>query len=191
MKLRQYLIRFHFGGLLFLIAHTFLQGATGYGLNGWILFAFKLAVYGAGTVLYFLSRKPFRKWRWYFGIYFWSPLVVLVGWMMDGIFGAILGSFFFLFLIPPSYVFKDGNYLLNERFGGFMGRCCTYDIIEHKYFLLQRHRGEVTIGGEHSFQNSTFTAAGNQGYLRLEMEVYDLNNHRSRKVDTTLVLLLH
>jgi len=132
------LIKLHFGLLLFLVLHFFLQGAYGFGLNTTIRFALKLLLYGSGILLFFGLLKQ-KSWiKYYASLYVISPLIVVIGYLLDGILGAILGSVFFLFLNVPTSVISDKNYTVKTEYAGFMNSCCSYALFENKFGIFER-----------------------------------------------------
>ncbi|MWB93463.1 hypothetical protein GON26_03760 [Flavobacterium sp. GA093] len=61
---------------------------------------------------------------------------------MDGILGAILSSIFLFLFAPDDIRFKNDQIQINKKFGGFLGACCTYEIIEKKYLLFEKNIAE-------------------------------------------------
>lgn len=71
--------------------------------------------------------------------------------------GAVLASILLAMFYPLDIKFKEGDYISFEKFQGFLGTCCTYDIVQNKFFMLQKKVGELRITEEPSFSDSKFT----------------------------------
>ncbi len=91
---------------------------------------------------------------------------------------------------PPDPQFKDGGYIFYEKFQGFLGSCCTYDITQNKFLILQKNVGEIRITEEHSFKDSKFSVSNKIGHLKLNMQVYNGGDNPDRNLDTTLTIIL-
>ena len=118
--LKTRLLKLHFGLLLFLALHFLFNLATTLNLDAAWVFWPKLIAFLSGIVLFFLSWKSRSKLKYYFGIYVFSPLIVLVGFLLDGILGAILASVFFVFQHVPEKVISSGPYQIKTAYAGFL-----------------------------------------------------------------------
>ncbi|WP_291147030.1 hypothetical protein [Flavobacterium sp. UBA7680] len=86
--------------------------------------------------------KPFKKRALYFSIYIFSPVFIFISWLIDGIFGAILGSIFLFFFVPNDNRFENDQIQINRKTAGLLGACCKYEVIEKKYFLFEKNVAE-------------------------------------------------
>lgn len=139
MTPKQRLIKIHFYSIIFVTANFIMTLWFDIGIHRNIIFICKIVIYLTGLTLFFLNLRPFKKISIYFSIYLLSPILIGIAWLADGIFGAILGSVFFAILYLPDSKLKDDTYIIYENFQGFLGSCCTYDIIENK--------SDITIKG--------------------------------------------
>lgn len=191
MTLKQRLTKIHLYLIVFVLTNFIVTILFDIGIHCYLIFMLKVIIYLTGVTLFFMTIRPFKKLAMYFSVYILSPILILISWLMDGIFGAILGSIFLVMLYPPETKFKDGDYIFYEKFQGFLGTCCSYDITQNKFFILQKKVGEIRITEEHSFKESKFTVINNVGHLKLNMEVYNSFDGSARKVDTTLIINLN
>ena len=190
MTPKQILNHFHFY-LLFVVLVNFMSTvflSTGLHVN--LIFAFKVIIYLTGILLFFTSIKAFRKESIYFSVYLLTPVFIFVSWLADGLFGVLLGSVFLSILYPPNKTFQDGDHAFYKKFPGFISSCCTYDIVQNKFLILQKKEAEIRITEEHSFTESEYTVANNKGYLKLNIEEYTAYNQPARKIDSTLIIPL-
>ncbi len=188
--LKQRLLKIHLCLVIFVLVNFVLSLWAGVAFHSSVVFAAKMIIYATGVILFFMTMRPFKWLSFYFSLYVVSPLLVVVSWLLNGLLGAILGSLFLFMFYPPQPKFQDGNFVFMQKFQGFLGSCCTYTIVQNKFFIFQKCVGEIRLDGSDAFKNSTFTASGKTGYLKVNIEVYDGVNKPSRKVDTTLEVLL-
>src|SRR5687768_5828741 len=139
--------KLHFGLIAFLLVHFLFSVTTGLSLEAGLLFAAKLIAFLTGIVLFFKlwGKRTFIKY--YAGIYIFAPLLVFVGYLIDGILGAILGSVLLLFIYLPESVVKDGAYEVRTEFAGLMNPCCFYALYENKYLLFERKITRFMVEG--------------------------------------------
>ena len=88
------LLKIHLVLAIILIINFLCQTNFNISINRKILFGLKLIFYITGVLLFFKTIKPFQKISIYFSLYLVSPILIFIGWLFDGIFGAILGSIF-------------------------------------------------------------------------------------------------
>lgn len=142
------LTQYHLYLLVFLITHFIIKKLTGYGLNQTIIFALKIVLYLSGFLLFIYHLKPFRKLTFYFSYYFITPLVMLLGYLFGGIFlvGILLSMLLFP-IMPEEIVFEKEEIVIYNKYHGFMGACCTYDIYQRKNFLFEQYKSEINSEG--------------------------------------------
>lgn len=130
--------KFHLGLVAFLLLHLIFSGVTGLQLEAGVVFAFKLLAFLTGVLLFFRlwGQRSFLKY--YAGIYVFAPLLVIIGYLIDGILGAILGSFLLLFIYLPESVVQDGSYEIKTEYAGLMSPCCFYAIYENEFLIFER-----------------------------------------------------
>jgi len=190
MTLKQRFIKIHFYLLIFVLTNFILSQLFGIGIHGNIIFALKVIIFLTGLTSFFMTIRPFKKLSLYFSLYLLSPVIIFLSWLADGIFGALLGSIFLAMFYPPDIKLRDGEYIFQEKFQGFLGSCCTYDVLQNRFLVLQKKVGEIRITEEHSLKNSKFKVVNKTGYLKVDLAVYNGLDNLDRKVDTTLTINL-
>ena len=75
--------------------------------------------------------------RFFAGAGFGGLWLAFIGWLVDGILGAILGTFLLLFFFLPTTVSSDRGYILKTRYAGLMSACCPYTLYEN-YGLFEK-----------------------------------------------------
>ena len=137
-------------------------------------------------MLLFLTIKPFEKKAIYFSIYLLSPLGVLLAWLVDGIFGAIIGSLFFWTISVDDFIAKNGYYKISHPFGGFMAPCCRYNLKKDYFYLVEKKLGDFSFD-EPNLSSFTFTVDEKKRTLNLNYQL-DNTNESNQFMDTTLFL---
>jgi len=138
MKRKTGLYQLHFGLLIFLVLHFIVSLIVGWQLKASLLFWVKIIAFLSGIVLFFISWKNRSKLKYYFGIYVFSPLIVGIGYLLDGLMGAILASFFFVFFHVPEKVVSNGYFQVETAYDGFLSACCHYNLNERKFLILEK-----------------------------------------------------
>lgn len=187
MKTKQKILRTHFILIGTVVLNFFCYKLSNYGLNEKALFGFKVIIYLTGIFLFFKTFRPFEKISIYFSFYILTPLIIILGWLGDGILGAVLASIFFSTVSPTDTKYKDENYVINNKFQGFLGSCCSYDIIESKCFVFQKKLKEIRITDEHNFKKCKLNVVDNKINLFITISDYNYKTNQTRQVDTTLV----
>ena len=145
MKRKTGLYQLHFGLLIFLVLHFIVSLIVGWQLTASLLFWLKIIAFLSGIVLFFISWKNRSKLKYYFGIYVFSPLIVGIGYLLDGLMGAILASFFFVFFHVPEIVVSNGNFQVETAYAGFLSACCHYNLTERKFLILEKHHNRFEL----------------------------------------------
>ena len=121
MKLKKVSLYTHIVSLILLLINFSIKIAFELNLAANLLFVFKILFYISAVVLFFLYVKPFKKISLYFSIYVFSPVIIGVSWLFDGIFGAILASIFLFFFMPNDVRFENNEILINQNLEVFLG----------------------------------------------------------------------
>lgn len=129
----------HFCLLVFLLMNLMLGLILDTKFSAKLVFAVKVITYLSGMLLFFLTLKQRKLLTVYYSLYILSPLGVVLSWLADGIFGALVGGLFLAFLTPPEHLRQFNSYELRASFTGFMSSCCHYDIYQQKWLVLE-HR---------------------------------------------------
>lgn len=189
-KLKKILLRIHLATLIMLVFNVLVIGAFGFNLISNLSLILKILFYGSGCLLFFFYIKPFKKKAIYFGFYFFYPIFAFFGWLMDGIFGAILSSFLFLFFMPNDCRFENDQIQINKKFAGFFGGCCKYEIIEKKYFLFQKKVYDFQYEEDMHFRKNDIKIQDNSLQIHLILKDYDYNENHEITKDTILKIPL-
>lgn len=138
------LTKFHFYLLAVLVGHFIFAKVIGFGFNQTIVFVLKIILYISGLILFVYHLKPFKKVSFYFSYYIITPIVSILGYLFGGVFlVGILMAILISPIYPKQVVYKKDNFVIYNKFQGFMGVCCKYEIYENKYFLFEIFRGEI------------------------------------------------
>ncbi|MDQ6471447.1 hypothetical protein RB619_12400 [Flavobacterium sp. LHD-80] len=142
IKLKNRILRIHLTALIILLINFIINAVFEIGLIANLRLVLKILFYISACILFFYYVKPFKKRALYFSLFIFSPIFIFISWLIDGVFGAVLGSIFLFFFVPNDTRFENGQIQINKKFGGFLGACCKYEVIEKKYFLFEKNIGE-------------------------------------------------
>lgn len=158
--------------LLFIVLVNFIAHlALGVGLNYRFIFVLKLIVYASGIVLFFLNLRPLKRIAWYFSFYIITPAVVVLLWLFHGIFLALLSSMLLFPLYPIAPVHKSDNVIVYDKFQGFMGPCCRYELTEKKYLIFEKEVGDLASDHSIDFEGTKLQIVGDS--LQIEGQKID------------------
>ncbi|QHT70974.1 hypothetical protein GXP67_32170 [Rhodocytophaga rosea] len=130
--------KFHFTSMIILIINFLMGIVFKINFNAIVILLFNTIIYVSGIVLLFLSLRHKKLLPLYYSLYIFLPVAVLLAWLADGIFGALLGTIFFALLVPPDTIRQYNNYELRSPFSGVLSNCCSYDIFQSHYLLFER-----------------------------------------------------
>lgn len=191
IKLRKVLLYIHIGALIVpLLINILLSTIFEIVIASYIVFIFKILFYISAFILFFFYVKPFKKRAIYFSLYVFSPLIIFLGWLIDGIFGAILGSIFLFFFIPNDIRFENDNLLINKKFQGFLGSCCKYEVIEKKMFLFEKKTGEFDSEEDLYLKKSEVEIQKDNLKIHLVLKDYDYKEDHYIAKDTVIWVIL-
>ena len=143
--LKKNLLKIHLHIAIFLLLNFICNISFGVSVNLKMIFILKITFYLSGIILLFQTIKPFQKISIYFSLFILSPVLILIGWLIDGIFGAILASIFLFFLAPNEKIYQKENISIYKKFNGFMGRCCDYEFTKNEYFIFERKVADLNF----------------------------------------------
>lgn len=192
MNFKKTLLRVHLGTLIILLFSNIIFNIVfDVSLSSDLRFLLKILFYLSACVLFFYYVKPFKRKALYFGFYVLSPIFIFLSWLADGIFGGLLASIFlFFFGFPNDVKFENDQIQVKTKFQGFLGSCCSYEVIEKKYFLFEKKLAEFKIEKELDFNKSTFEIQKNKVKIHYTLEDYDMKENHSIEKDTTIQILL-
>lgn len=148
------LSKIHFILLSFIVLNFVFQLASNFSLNNKIIFSLKIILYLSGLILFLLNCKPLKNSAIYLSYYLITPLVVFLFWLFNGIFFGLLSSFLLYPLYPKNLISVEGNLKVYEKYQGFIAACCTYEIVENKFFIIEKYYGELKIEGPYDEKHS-------------------------------------
>jgi hypothetical protein len=135
---------------------------TGYRLNQNLTFILKVILYLTALILFLTTIRPFKKIAIYYSFYAISGVLTGLFFLFGGIFLAILSSLVLIPIAPKQTEYKTETIKIYDRFQGFMARCCSYEVVEPKLYVFEKHLGFINIErpinaekDEFSFKNNT------------------------------------
>lgn len=171
-KFKKLLLKIHIGILILLIVNFVVNAIFRISLISDLRFILKVLFYISACILFFYYIKPFKKISIYFSLYIISPILIFLSWLIDGILGALLGSVFFFFFAPDEIRFENDQIQINKIFNGFLGECCTYEVIEKKYFLFEKNIGEFYFEDNLNFRKEDIKIEKNRLKIHLILKNY-------------------
>lgn len=189
-KLKKAFLYTHIVSLILLLINFCLKIAFELSLASNLLLIFKILFYTSAVFLFFIYAKPFKKISLYFSIYVVSPIIIGLGWLVDGIFGAILSSIFLFFFMPNDVRFENNEILINKKFGGFLGRCCEYEVIRKKTFLFEEKAADFSFDKNLYFQKNDIKIKENILKMHLILKDYDIHEDHYIAKDTTIYVMM-
>lgn len=153
----QKIIRIHFYLLILLLFNFGLKELTGFGINNTLAIGLKSILYLTGIILFFRSLRPFKKASLYYSYYAWTPAILVMFYLLHGIFLGILSSLVLAPIMPVQPDYNDGNIKVYSRFNGFLGRCCDYYATQDRLFVFEEFKGNIYTDGGINFENAKIT----------------------------------
>ncbi|MEN2402132.1 hypothetical protein GKZ90_0020250 [Flavobacterium sp. MC2016-06] len=190
-KLKSTILKIHFGILFLVLLNFIIRINTRISLNSNLIFYLKILLYVTALILFFVYIKPFKKLSIYFSLYIISPFLIFISWLIDGIFGALLSSFFIFFFAPNDIRFENNKIIVTKPYQGFLGRCCHYEIIEKRAFLFEKKIGDIDFDESLYFKEKDIQIKGSTIKIHLVLKNYNHENDDYMVKDTTLVLPLN
>lgn len=131
-----------------------------------------------------LNYKPFKKVALYFSFYAISPIIIVLFWLFGGIFLSIISSLFLFSINPKEVKYEKDNLKIYSKFQGFLGACCTYEIVENKLFIFEKHYGKIKLDGAFEIDKSDFKIENDSIIYKHKIENYDVEKNIEIKYDT-------
>lgn len=189
-KFKKILLRIHVITFIILLINFIINVVFEIGLISNLRLVLKILFYVSACILFFYYVKPFKKRALYFAVYIFSPLLIFISWLIDGIFGAILGSVFLFFFVPNDTRFENDQIQINTKFQGLVGMCCKYEVIEKKFFLFERKIGEFQFERSLYFEKEDVKIQDNILQMHLILKGYDEAKDDYKVKDTTIYAVL-
>lgn len=176
--------KWHFYLLGLVLSNFGIGLITGYRLNQNLSFSLKVILYLTGIILFFTAIKPFRKIAIYYSFYTITGVLIGQLFLFGGIFLAILCSLLLYPIYPRETEYKTETIKIYDRYQGFMGRCCIYEVVEPKFYFFEKHLGYINTGKTIDAGKDKFSLRNNTIIYK-----YQLDNDRKTIVkDTTEIL---
>ena len=137
--------KIHFLILGFVLLNFTIQIITTYGLNSKLIFILKCVIYLSGFSLFLLNRKPFKKITLYYSYYLFSFIILILFRIFGGIFLGLLSSIILFPIYPKEIKYEKDNLKVYEKFTGFLGACCQYEIAENKLLIFEKNYGFIKL----------------------------------------------
>ena len=185
-KLKTLLLKSHFLLIALVVINFAFKNLLSISLNYQFVFILKVLIYISGFLLLFFHLKPLKKITIYFSFYVWSPIMILIAWLIDGIFGAILASIFLFFFMPDDSRLKDSDINIYKKFGGFMAMCCNYEITESKLLIFEKKIADFSFEENLYFKKENIHLKENVLEIRMNLKEYDFNENNYYGNDTIL-----
>lgn len=173
MKFKTIFLKIHLISLTILLINFLINVVLEISLVSTLCIVIKILFYISGGVLFFYYIKPFKKTALYFSIYIFSPVVIFFSWLTDGLFGAILSSFFIFFFNPNDVRFENEQIQIKTKFEGFMGMCCKYEVIEKKYCLFEKKLTEFQFEKDLYIKQNEVKIQNDVLQIHLRLKEYD------------------
>ena len=117
---------------------------------------------------------------------FYTISGVLTGlfFLFGGIFLAILSSLVLIPIVPKQTEFKTEKIKFYDSFQGFMARCCSYEVVEPKLYIFEKHLGYIIIDRPINDDKDDFNFKNNTIIYKYELD----NDGQTTVRDTTEIL---
>jgi len=183
-KTNQNLKKLHFLVVGFVLLNFIIQIITGYGVNTKLIFILKIIIYFSGIALFILNIKPFRKISFYFSFYSLSLLVILIFRVFGGIFLGLLSSIILFPIYPKEVKYEKDNLKVYEKFNGFLGSCCEYEIVENKLLIFEKNYGQIKLEGSIEIGKSEIKMIHNVIENKHKVKNYKSESKTEIEIDT-------
>ncbi len=187
LNIKKAITKTHFYLLLFIILNLGFKSFVEISLNHRIAFLIKTIIYLTGAILFFLNLKPFKKVALYFSIFVWTPLIAASFWIFHGVFLGLVSSIFLSPIFPNEIQYKKDNLKVYSKFQGFLGACCTYEITEQKFFLFEKHLGEIKHESI-DFKNFDMKVENDSIKMKFKESNYDFEKRQEFRTDSIIKL---
>lgn len=139
--IQQTILRIHFFALILAIVNAVFKFATVYCLAANIEFMVEMLTVISGFALFFFYRKQPKNTGIYFLIYPVVTCLLIVGFVLRGMFGLLIVSLLLFPLIPDTKEFEQDGVIIYTPFQGFMAMCCPYQVKERKLLFFEKDLG--------------------------------------------------
>ncbi len=181
-RINQNIKKIHFLILGFVFLNFTIQLTTNYGLNTKLIFILKCGIYLSGFSLFLLNRKPFKKITFYYSYYLFSLIVLILFRIFGGIFLGLLSSIILFPIYPKEVKYEKDNLKVYEKFTGFLGACCQYEIAENKLLIFEKNYGYIKLEEQIEAEKSNIKIIENQ--VEYKHRIINYQNEIETEKDT-------
>ncbi|WP_125411743.1 hypothetical protein [Leeuwenhoekiella sp. MAR_2009_132] len=181
--------KIHFYLLGFGLLNFALKSIIEISLNYSLAYFITILIYISGFLMFFLSLRPFKKIAIYFSIYIITPIFTLLFWLFGGIFLAILASIVLYPIYPNEIKAENGKIVIHTKHQGFLGRCCTYNVTEKKYLLLEKKIAEINLEEVIGFENVSIKSINEKTELKIKYKKNIYGTERNIETDTIITII--
>lgn len=185
-QIRNLITKFHFYLLGFSLLNFILKITIEISLNYKVADVAALLVYASGVILFFWNFKPFKKVGLYFSFYLITPFFAFLFWAFGGIFLAIVTSIVLYPIYPNDLEKEYGEISIYGKFQGFMGMCCSYQLTEKKYWLLEKKIMEINLNESIDFNKASLISTDGKSKLKIKYNKYEFGPERTVETDTII-----
>lgn len=177
--------KWHFYILGFVFINFCIGLVTGYRLNQNLTFILKIILYLTGLILFLASLRPFKKTAIYYSFYAISGVLTGLFFLFGGILLALISSLVLNPIFPKQTEYKTETIKIYNRFQGFMAQCCSYEVVEPKLYIFEKHLGYINIEKPIEGDKDVFSFKNNAVIYKYELD----NDGQTTTVrDTTEIL---
>ena len=181
-EINRHLKKIHFLILGFVLLNFTIQIITNYGLNTKLIFILKCIIYISGIILFFLNKRPIKKITCYYFYFISTTIVLLVARIFGGMLLAILSSLILYPIYPKELKYENGNLKVYEKFTGFLGACCKYEIVENKLIIFEKNYGFINLEVQIEAENSEMRIIENA--VEYKHKILNYQTDRKTEKDT-------
>ena len=179
-KHQKILSNLHFTTLAIIIINSLINYLTGFGFEEYFKTFIKSITIISGLILFLFNLRPFKKKNFYYSIYAITTLLLVVGIIFRGIFGALLISIILFPIFPAEKEYEKENIKISTPFQGFMAPCCLYEISEIKFMIFEKDIGTFRSNGTIDLQTIQIKSTDSEIRLNFSTD-YDENEEVVRK----------
>jgi len=187
-KIKFKLENWHFYLLGIVLVNFGIGYITGYRLNQNVTFVLKVVIYLTGMFLFFKSLRPFKLKAVYYIFYPITVAVTGLLFFLGGIFLAVLATFLLYPIFPSQTEYKAENIIIYNRFQGFMSSGYSYEVVEPKFYIFEKHLGYINTPKPIDAEKDEFILMDNKIIYKYELENYKYDNQTDNIRDTIVIL---
>ena len=109
---------------------------------------------------------------------------MLIFYLFGGLFLGLLTSLISYPIYPKEVKYAKEDLRIYNKFGGFIGACCKYEVAENKLIMFQKIYGEILLQGTIETENVEMKLVNNAIEYRYNVENYNPELQIEIKTDT-------